>query len=327
MRVLVGDIGGTKTLLAIAQCDEGRVRLLATRRYDSGAWPGLAEIAREFTITFSDAAASIEAACFAVAGPVIETISGQRAKVTNLAWEVDSQSLARMLGIARLRLINDFQGVGYGIESLGAEDLVTLQPGTPSPRATRAVLGAGTGLGQSLLVWCNGRYEALATEGGHVDFGPADELQIELLRYLRGKYDRVSVERVLSGPGMVEIYAFLQARERAGRAYDLAPDDPATISAAALAGTDPVANAALDLFVRVYGSQAGNLALSVMAVGGVYIAGGIAPKIVAKLRDGSFLEAFNNKGRMAALTRTIPVHVVMNPHVGLLGAASAASRL
>lgn len=326
MRVLAGDIGGTKTLLAVAECGRDQVRLLTVQRYDSEAWSGgLVEIARTFTAAFPEAVRDVQAACFAIAGPVRETDTGERATVTNLPWEVDGQALARALGIAKVRLINDFQGVGYGIEALGAQDLVTLQTGAARPLGTRAVLGAGTGLGQGLLVWCNGRYEALATEGGHVDFAPTDELQIELLRYLRSKYGRVSLERVVSGPGLAGIYAFLQAR--AGRGNDTVADDPAFISSTALAGTDPVAVAALDLFVRVYGAQAGNLALSVMASGGMYLAGGIAPQIIAKLRDGAFLEAFNNKGRMAALTRDIPVHVIMNPQVGLLGAALAASRL
>lgn len=333
MRVLAGDIGGTTTRLAVAESDGRQLRKLVAQRYESRAWPGLVEIAREFLVTFPESAAGIEAACFAVAGPVLEDESGERAKVTNLPWQLDSRTLAQALGIARLRLINDFQGVGYGIEALAPQDLVTLQAGTARARGTRAVLGAGTGLGQGLLVWCQGRYEALATEGGHVDFAPADELQIELLRELRPKYERVSVERVLSGPGLAEIYRFLAARDRGGGAAAVAepktalPPDPAAVSQAALEASDPIAVAALDLFVRIYGAQAGNLALAVMATGGVYLAGGIAPKIIAKLQDGAFLEAFNNKGRLRAITHAIPVHVIMNPEVGLLGAALAATRL
>lgn len=326
--MLAGDIGGTKTLLGVAECTESQVRTIATRRYESRSWSRLSDVAKEFLAAFPAAARGIQAACFAVAGPVIEHEAGQRAKVTNLPWEIDSRALARTLGIARVRLINDFQAVGYGIEALRTEDFITLQPGWAHPRGVRAVLGAGTGLGEGLLVWCGDRYEALASEGGHVDFAPADDLQIELLRYLRRKYGRVSAERVLSGPGLAEIRAFLSVREKGGGGTAAAvPDDPAAISAAALAGADPLAVQALELFVRLYGTHAGNLALTVLATGGVYLAGGIAPKIVAKLRDGAFIDAFNDKGRMRALTETMPVHVVMNPDAGLLGAALIASRL
>lgn len=326
MRVLAGDIGGTKTLLAVAECAGSRCRVIAQQRFDSLSYPGLAEMLEEFLAASSAEASGIRAACFAVAGPVMERGDGQHTKVTNLPWEVQSADIARAFDIAKVRLINDFHGVSYGIETLGAQDLVTLQPGRPRERGTRAVLGAGTGLGQGILVWCDGRYEALATEGGHVDFAPVDELQFELLRHLRGRYDRVSVERVLSGSGLAEIYGFLRESDQPG-APGAAMTVPADISAAALAGSDPVAVRALDLFVRLYGAHAGNLALTVLATGGVYIAGGIAPKIIAKLKDGAFLDTFNDKGRMRPLTEAMPVHIVMNPDVGLLGAVLVASRL
>jgi glucokinase len=326
MRVLAGDIGGTKTLLAIAECAGGRCRVIAQRRFDSVSYPGLAEMLKEFLAASSAEASGIRAACFAVAGPVMEKDGGQYTKVTNLPWEAQSADIAHAFGIAKVRLINDFQGVSYGIEALGAQDLVALQPGRPQERGTRAVLGAGTGLGQGVLVWCDGRYEALATEGGHVDFAPVDELQDELLRHFRRRYGRVSAERVISGSGLAGIYGFFRERDRSG-APGTVSTDPADISAAALAGSDPVAVRALDLFVRLYGAHAGNLALTVLATGGVYIAGGIAPKIIAKLKDVAFLDAFNDKGRMRALAETMPVHVVMNPDVGLLGAVLVASRL
>ncbi|MDE2088415.1 MAG: glucokinase [Gammaproteobacteria bacterium] len=332
MKVLAGDIGGTKTLLLIAECRGRDCSALFERRYASAAYPGLTPMVQAFLGAAGKSGRGLGDACFAVAGPVTTSEQGQYAKTTNLPWEIDQRALSAALDIPRLRLINDFQAVGYGIEALEPRDLEVLQRGLPQPGGPRAVLGAGTGLGTGLLLWQDDHYEALPSEGGHADFAPCDEQQIELLRYLRREHEHVSWERVLSGPGLVNLYAFLRdtggARESpALRRAMQRGDAAAAISRHALAGRDPLAGQALDLFVRLYGAQAGNVALGFLATGGVYLAGGIAAKIIERLRAGALVRAFNDKGRMAPLLSSMPVRVILNPRVGLLGAALAASRL
>jgi glucokinase len=328
LRVLAGDIGGTKTLLSIMEV--GKVappRARAEQRFDSRAFEQFADLLRAF-LEQHRGEGPIEAACFAVAGPV----ERDQVKVTNLPWHMTLTSIRAALGTDKARLINDFQAIGYGIDGLREGDLAPLQPAPPSPQAPRAVIGAGTGLGQSILVWQNDHYEPLATEGGHADFGPTDEQEIDLLRYLQGRLDHVSYERLLSGPGLTNIYAFLrQQSPHLGDPGVIAAveqgDAGAHISEAALAGQDPLAERALDMFVAIYGAQAGNLALACLASGGVYIGGGIAPKILSRLKSGRFMQAFRSKGRMSELLAKFPVQVITNPKVGLLGAAVAASRL
>ena len=330
MRILAGDIGGTKTLLQIAECEAGRCRTVREQRFDSGAHASLGSIIRDFFLSEKDGA--IAAACFGIAGPVKQTDSGQHVKVTNLPWEIDSRALAREFGFPHARLINDFQAIGYGIEALDEHDLVVLQRGEAAPHGPCGVIGAGTGLGQGILVWDRDHYEPIATEGGHANFGPVDELQIELTRYLLKNCGRASYERVLSGPGLVRLYDFLKARgetpESPAVAQAMRDDDPAAvITRAVLEQNDALANRALDLFIDIYGAQAGNLALTAGATGGVYIAGGVAPKILSRCTDGRFMRAFCNKGKMTPYVAAIPVQVVTNPRVGLLGAALAASRM
>jgi glucokinase len=329
MAVLAGDIGGTKTLLQIAEVERNIYRVIIERRYINQAYGDFTAVVNEF---MQSAAAHItpltlDAACFGVAGPINVTAASQHTHLTNLPWTLDSNVLAQTLGIPKVRLINDFQAAGYGIEALAPQDFASLQTGQMQPRATRALIGAGTGLGEGLLIWQQDHYEVLAAEGGHVDFAPTDELQIALLRYLMRRFPRVSYERILSGRGLVNLYNFL--RSYASDSTPLIPDtsDPATLTAAALKKTDPLASQALDLFVSIYGAQAGNLALTVLAAGGVYIAGGIAPKIIDRLADGAFMRAFLNKGRLSPFLATIPVQVILNPKVGLMGAALVASRL
>ncbi len=326
--VLAADIGGTHTRLCIAHCERGATRIVSERTYASAAYSRFADVLRGF---LSGAAGNtIAAACFAAAGPIRETPAGQTVKVTNLPWEIGAAALAREFGLPKVRLVNDFQAIGYGIEELAESDFAVLQPGNPVAHGPRAVIGAGTGLGQAILVWQGDRYEVIATEGGHADFGPTDDLQIELVRYLIKECGRASYELILSGPGLARLYAFLRARgstpESRALAEAIAAGDPAAaITQAALEHNDALANQALDLFVRIYGAQAGNLALSAGATGGVYLAGGIAPKIIAKLKGGAFLDAFRNKGNMSPYVANIPVRVVMNPRVGLIGAVMAAS--
>ena len=323
--ILAGDIGGTKTLLRLAEIGN---KVLAERRFDSHAYASLNEIVAEFLR--EGAAHPIACACLGVAGPV----EGGSAKITNLPWQIEAAAISAQFDIPQVALINDFQAVAYGIEALESHDLATLQAGEPLHQGVRAVIGAGTGLGEGFMVWQESHYEALPSEGSHADFAPADELQIELLRYLSRKYGHVSCERLVSGPGLVDIFEFLCNREAldvssALRVAMETGDPSAAISRFALEdrGRDRLAVQALDLFVRIYGAEAGNLALKVLARGGVSVAGGIAPNIMEKLKDGSFLRAFADKGRFAGLLGAIPVHVVLNPKVGLMGAARAAERM
>ncbi|MHB8536327.1 MAG: glucokinase, partial [Sulfuricaulis sp.] len=330
MRVLAGDIGGTNTRLQIAECESGRCRTVRDQRFASGSYASLASILHEFLQP--ERVRAISGVCLGVAGPVTETDAGQSVKVTNLPWEIRGWELAREFGFPALRLINDFQAIGYGIEALDAGDRVVLQPGTPVARAPRALIGAGTGLGQGILVWQGDHYAPIATEGGHAVFGPTNEAQIELARYLMRSHAHASYEFFLSGQGLAQLYAFLKERgdfpESAAVAAAMRADDPAAaITRAALEMQDPLANQTLDMFIDIYGAQAGNLALTAGATGGVYIAGGIAPRIMARLTDGRFMQAFLDKGRMRYYVAAIPVAVVTNPDIGLLGAVQAAGRM
>ncbi|MHB8743376.1 MAG: glucokinase [Sulfuricaulis sp.] len=329
MRVLAGDIGGTKTLVQISEYKSSRYRSVRTKRYDSSAYDSLSSIILDFLKT--EKTTNIKGVCFGIAGPVQETTKGQKVKVTNLPWEINGPDIKRRFKFPRLRLINDFQAIGYGIEALGKNDLVLLQEGEPVRHGPRAVIGAGTGLGQGILVWGKDNYVPIATEGGHANFAPTDELQIDLARHLIKTHGRTSWELILSGHGLVELYAFLKARgvpESPVVANAILNDDPAAaITRAALDKNDPLANQALDLFVDVYGAQAGNLALTAGATGGVYIVGGIAPKILSRLTNGRFMRAFRDKGKMSHYVAAIPVRVVTNPEVGLIGAVRVASRM
>lgn len=316
--ILAGDIGGTKTWLRLSCAGQ----VLREERFDSAAFDGLVTMIAGF---LGDAAP--ESACFGVAGPVRDN----SAQITNLPWRIEADEIAAHFAIPRVSLINDFQAVAYGIEALAPGDLLTLQAGQSQEQGPRAVIGAGTGLGEGYLVWQAGAYRARPSEGSHADFAPADELQVELWRWLKKRYGHVSWERVVSGPGLEAIYRFLRERGEMEESSLLAEammagDPSAAISEFALAHRDPLASAALGLFVTAYGAEAGNLALKILASGGVYIAGGIAPKIIERLEEGGFMRAFLNKGRFAGLLATIPVQVVLNPQVGLLGAEVVASR-
>ena len=329
MRVLAGDIGGTKTLLQIAECKGGRCRALREQRFDSASYDSLSSIIHQFLK--QEKKNSIRAACFGIAGPIQERARGQFVKVTNLPWEVRGPELQRRFKFTCLRLINDFQAIGYGIEALKKKDRVVLQKGKAVKNGPRVVLGAGTGLGQGILIWDHDHYVPIATEGGHANFAPTNDLQVELTRYLLKTAGRTSWELVLSGHGLIQLYSFLKSRGAVPESEEVARamhgDDPAAITQAALMQNDPLANQALDLFVDIYGAQAGNLALTTGATGGIYIAGGIAPKIISRMTDGRFMRAFLNKGKMKKYVAAIPVQVVINSQVGLIGAVLAAARL
>lgn len=329
MRFLVGDIGGTNSRLWLLEAVNDGWRMCREHIVDSRGYASVEAVLREFLDGESARLASV---CLAIAGPVRERGGAQTVEVTNLPWRIDNRALAAAFAIPRVRLINDFQAIGYGIGRLAPADLVVLQAGANDVTGPRAVIGAGTGLGQALLVSVEGREQVIATEGGHVDFAPADALQSELWRQLRERHAHISYELLLSGDGLVRLYEFLRgcgaAAESAAVVRAMQGEDPAAvISRHALTRSDALCEQALELFVRIYGAQAGNLALAGGASGGVYVAGGIAPKILERLTDGSFMAAFLAKGRMRELLESIPVRVVVNPAVGLIGAAACAARL
>lgn len=327
--VLGADVGGTHTKLALARMANDRAEMIERRIYPSSGFPALDAVIATFLAqdTIAPHAGAIHAGCFAVAGPV----EAGRGRLTNLPWDVDEAAIAERFGFPA-RVINDFAAAGLGIAQLSPGDLLALQRGSPVERGQRVVVGAGTGLGVAVLDWDGTHYEVHASEAGHCDFAPVDPLQDRLLVHLRRQYPRVSYERVLSGGGLVRILQFLE-ETGAGSASDelhaaLAHEDAGqAISALALAKKDALAVQALDLFVSLYGAFAGNMALATLARGGVYIAGGIAPAIAEKLRDGAFIRAFTAKGRFRAFLETLPVHVVMNDQVGLYGALAEAARL
>ena len=325
MIVLAGDVGGTNARLATVELDGGAVRIAREQRYPSRDYPGLAPIVRRF---FEGAEARPGRACFGIACPVV----GDDCTAPNLPWRINARRLASEIEIPRTTIINDFVAVGYGIEALGPADLATLQAGSPEPRGTIALIGPGTGLGQGFLFWERDHYRVLPSEGGHGDFAARGARQTGLLESLVRQFGRVSWERLLSGAGLANIYRYLLAAaaapEQATVRSEMEQEDPASVIVRhGLDGTDPLSVSALDLFCEILGAQAGNLALTVIATGGVYLAGGIAPRIVERLRSGPFMAAFREKGRLAELLGRIPVHVIMNPNVALLGAAAVAGRV
>ena len=270
---------------------------------------------------------AIAGAAFGVAGPVRQG----RCEATNLPWVIDSRELARQLALPRVGLINDWEAGAYGIAPWKDQDFEVLNPGVPDARGNRAVIAAGTGLGEVGLFWDGREYRPFASEGGHADFAPRNHLEMGLLDYLLKRHPRVSAERVICGQGLFTIYQFLKDRGHGEEPNWLADqmrqqDPPAVITENALAGKSPLCTQALDLFVSLYGAEAGNMALKVMATGGVYLGGGIAPKIIARLKEPVFMNAFTAKGRMKPLLQNIPVRVILNPKVALLGAARYALR-
>ncbi|MBU0499672.1 MAG: glucokinase [Gammaproteobacteria bacterium] len=325
MKVLAGDIGGTNSRFLIAEVGEGRYSVRFSRSLPSADYATFQAALDAFLDSAGGESRGLTSACFAMAGPVEGTIG----RVTNLPWVLESQKLSDRLSGLPVRLINDFEAIGWGLEVLAPKQIHALQEGSPLAGAPRALIGAGTGLGQALLLPCGDLYRIQATEGGHVDFAPQDEIQVALLSYLLKRYDHVSYERLVSGAGLAVLLDFLQEYrgQRPGEALlqSLAAGDPAAvISNFGLKGGELLACEALDLFIAIYGAQAGNLALTCLPRGGLYVAGGIAPKILARMGEGGFLRAFLHKGRMRGLLEKIPVRVVLDEHIGLQGAAMAA---
>lgn len=328
MKVLTGDIGGTNSRFLIAEVGEGYLSPIHAQTLPSADH---ATFEQALTAFFDGAGTSVQgiaSVCFALAGPVEAGIG----RVTNLPWVLEAVDLSQSLGGIGVYLINDFEAIGWGLEAVDPADILTLQAGSPRPQALRALIGAGTGLGQALMSWCGGHYRIHATEGGHADFAPQDQTQIALLDHLMARHGHVSYERLVSGAGLIAIFDFLRGyrgREPSpALAEALASSDPAAaISRFGLSGEDLLAHEALDTFIAIYGAQAGNLALTCLPRGGLFIAGGIAPKVLPRLQAGGFREAFLHKGRMREVLEKIPVHVVLDEGIGLRGGAMAAWRL
>jgi len=320
--ILAGDVGGTKTSLALYRREARGLLRDRMATYRSREHEGLDSILRDFL----SGGPSVERACVGVAGPVEDG----RCRLTNLDWEVDEASLRRTLGVRDAYLVNDLQATASSLPFLQKPDRATIQEGAADPRGNMAVLAAGTGLGEGFLVGYGTGYIPLASEGGHVDFAPRDEREMRLHAFLRAKHGRVSVERVLSGPGLHDVYRFLREEERLeeepGIAAEIDGREPQhAIVRHGLAGGAGACAETVRIFCSLYGAEAGNLALQYLATGGVYLGGGIAPAILPALRGGGFLAAFLDKGRMRNLLSRVPVMVILDPAAPLLGAASYAA--
>jgi glucokinase len=325
MRILAGDIGGTNARLAIYDVAGTEAQLEVQSSYDSRSFESLVDVARTF---MAEHELSVVTACFGVPGPV----NGRRAKITNLPWEIDADELERKLGMDRVFLVNDLEASARGLATLRDSDLRELRPAIAGATGNAALVAAGTGLGEAGLYWDGRRHRPFACEGGHTDFSPANEREDALLRWLRARIGgHVSWERVLSGPGLGQLYAFLRednpGAEPKWLAEELAAGDvPEVVSRNALEEKSDLCAAALDWFMALYGAEAGNVALKVLATGGVYLGGGIAPKIARALPGSDFVARFDGKGRMRPLLERIGIRVIMNEHVALQGAAYYAAR-
>ena len=319
--ILAGDIGGANSRLAAFETEGSRLNCVVEKIYRSGEHAGLAEIVADFV---KSEGIPVQSACFGVAGPV----RSGRCKVSNLPWVIDSKELATQLKLRTVGLINDLEAFAYGIDALPSKDFVTIREGSSDAEGNMAVVSAGSGLGEAGLYWDGFRHHPFACEGGHSEFAPKNELEVELLQYLMKKFgnQHVSYERLLSGPGVKNIYEFLRDTKKEEEPAWLkeqlaaAPDAPVLISELALSKKTPICDRTLTIFVSVFGSEAGNCALKFMGTGGIYVAG-IAGKIVAKMKEPAFIDAFLDKGRMCSLLEEIPVKIVLNEDSGLIGAA------
>lgn len=321
--ILAGDIGGTKTNLALFEREENRLYLHVKRQFSSSEYANLSDIIDDFK---EISGVKIDAACFGIAGPVING----HCQTTNLPWEVSTFALQEYLGVEKVRLLNDLEATAYGMLFLSEDEFVTLNPSGSSMEGNCAIIAAGTGLGEGMLFYDGRGYHPVGSEGGHCDFAPVSPQQEALLKWLRRRFpEHVSYERILSGPGIYILYEFLKESE-----YALEPasmidipegkDRSAMVSECALREKDPLCMETLRLFVEIYGAEAGNLALKVMSLGGVYIGGGIAPKILPFMKKEDFMKAFVGKGRFEALLQGIQVKIALNPETALYGAANYA---
>src|ERR1700678_2557763 len=318
--ILVGDIGATRVRLAAFEIVGNRLQCAVEKDYVSQQHGGLPEILSQFIRTEG---IPVHSACFGVAGPV----RSGRSKISNLPWIIDSRELAKQLKLNSVGLLNDLEANAYGIDALESKDFIALREGSENAEGNRAVISARSGLGMAGLYWDGFRHHPFACEGRHRDFPPTNELQMELLAYLQKKFGRISCERLLSGPGIRNIYEFLRDAHKAEEPAWLrdeiatASDVPALISRVALEGKAAICDQALTIFVGIFGAETGNCALHYMSTGGIFIGGSIAAKIVPKMKDPVFMQSFLDKGRMEALLRDVPVNIVLNDDCGLIGAA------
>ena len=320
--ILAGDLGGTKTLLGLFERGEPRPREVFTRGYPTQEFTSITAILDDFA---RDAGAlAVEAAAIGVAGPIVD----QRARLTNISWNVSADEIARRLETTRIRLLNDLEAMAHSVAVLEGDELVVLQRRERQAKGNAAVIAAGTGLGQAYLHFIDGRWLPVASEAGHADFAARTDREFGLARMLRDRYGRAEVEQVLSGPGLVNIHRFTHPEGDCIATNGVPPaEQPAAISEAALTRRCAQCAETLEMFVEAYGAEAGNLGLRGVARGGVFVGGGIAPKILPALRDGRFMQAFRAKEPLADFVAAIPVHVIVNPDAGLLGAAVAAQTL
>jgi glucokinase len=318
--ILAGDIGATRTRLAAFETEGNKLQTVVEKTYKSQEYGGLSEVIAHFIKTEG---IPVHSACFGVAGPV----RSGRSKISNLPWTIDSGELCWQLKLSSVGLINDLEAYAYGVDALESKDFVTLSEGSEEAEGNRAVISARTGLGIAGLYWDGYRHHPFACEGGHTDFAPRNDLEIELVQYLRKKHAHVSCERILSGPGIKNIYDFLRDTKKAEEPAWLkdqmreAHDPPALISQLALENKAAICEQTLSIFVGVYGSETGNCALNFMSTGGIFIGGSIAAKIVPKMKDPVFMQSFLDKGRMRSLLQDMPVRIVVNDDSGIIGAA------
>jgi len=318
--ILAGEIGGTRTRLAAFDKDGSKLQLVVEKSYPSQEHNNLSEVVSGFVKTEGIA---VHTACFGVAGPV----QRGRSKISNLPWIIDSRDLAKLLKLDTVGMINDLEAYAYGIDGLDSKDFVTLNQGSEDAEGNRAVISARTGLGVAGLYWDGYRHHPFGCEGGHSDFAPRNELEMEMLTYLQKKYDHISYERILSGPGIKNIYDFLRDSKRAEEPAWLkdqmaaAADPPALISQLAAQGKAPICDQTMSVFVSIYGAETGNVALNFMSTGGIFVGGSVAAKNVAKMKDPVFMQSFLGKGRMESLLKEMPVTIVLNDNSGLIGAA------
>lgn len=321
--ILAGDVGGTKTHLALFAPGGSAREPVADRKVPSAGFDSLEAIVREFLAAMPAGSARTERAVFGIAGPVVNNA----VNTTNLPWHIDASAMSAALGGARVDLMNDLESTAWGLPLLGSSDLATLQPGATA-QGNRVLIAAGTGLGEALLPWDGRTWRPSASEGGHCDFGPRDAVQDELLQWLRAKYGRASYERILSGPGLADLHRFHAETGRGAepaevaQAFAAAPDPAAVVTAAALDGSSERARLTVTRFVSIYGAEAGNLALKGLAVGGVYVGGGIAPRLKSFMTDGGFVRAFGDKGRLSPVLARMPVRLILDDRTALWGAAA-----
>jgi glucokinase len=316
--LLAGDVGGTKTLLALFERDPVRPSLLNIRSFPTTTFDNLSDIVQTFLTAEGLTPDRVEAACFGVAGPVLDG----SAELTNVGWGVRASEIRTRFNIRHVRLLNDLEAMAWSVAVLTPTELEVLQVGEKAPHGTAAIIAAGTGLGTAILHRAGGTFVPVASEGGHVDFAPRTRREMDLLSAMLTTHRRVQLEDLLSGPGLIDLHRFTHTARCPAlpNGYDPA-EAPAAISTAALEQRCESCMEALDLFISIYGSAAGNLALTAAAIGGVYVGGGIAPKILPALQNGRFMKAFREKSPMEALLARVTVQVILNPIAGLLGAA------